>query len=183
MIWRQVFPAVVDVPNSDLKVVVIDTNDDSSNIITNAFGRLNSQSSRRVRDVITRLDREGTPFVVAIHHHLAQPKRNQREPLWPWLQSRCLTMINASELIDILGTSRHTVVFHGHNHVEYEGTLNRTLHIVSGRSTTLGNPWDSDGLTIGFNEVSLGWDAVEGTRIAAIKSNTTRYEEGDSPSN
>ncbi len=66
-----------------------------------------------------------------------------------------MVLQNASELVDAL-PDRHVVIFHGHRHLGYQGTLDGCADIVSAASSTLGDEGvEEDQRTPGFAVIDL----------------------------
>ena len=66
---------------------------------------------------------------------------------------RFMTLHDSHMLLEHLHRGRSTVVFHGHRHIEYQGSLAGKITILSARSTTLGDPAQS--LSPGFAIVQV----------------------------
>lgn len=167
------FPCVVEVPGTRLQVVVLDSNVISDNITTNALGRIGDEQLAALAKVIDLLEAEGTPFVIAMHHHVALPTR-RRAGFRDAFENRVLACEDGAFLIAHLSGSRDRVVFHGHRHVRYEQSVGEHVHIISAPSTTLGNVWREEPLApgtsdAGFLLVTATWDFT-GVRVAELKS-------------
>lgn len=158
-VWNDVFPMVVTAPDCDLHVVVVDSNDISTNVITNAFGRFTVTQLRRLRRVVRALAGKH-PILFASHHHLGVPEwlGITRED---WM-SRALSSVNAAAFFRAAGRQRSSVLFNGHRHIRYLGRLafqHGTMDVISGPSTTHGDASrPKKEQKPGFGLYPLSWD-------------------------
>lgn len=159
VVWDEIFPMVVEVPGTELRVLVLNSNDEGLDLLTNAYGLIGRSQLRRLRLMLPQLS--GTPFVVAMHHHLGvQPVgKTFKDRVF----ERAMPLIDGGSLVKALG-GEGCVVFNGHRHVSYFARIGGRIQIIAGPSTTLG---DESGRRprgeLGFGVYELAWDAREGT--------------------
>ncbi|MFY0564072.1 metallophosphoesterase family protein [Archangium lansingense] len=133
-VWREIWPMAIEVPGKKTVVVVINSNSDTNNVVENAVGVIGQDCLSKLG--LVRLKFPGYRVIVALHHHLVLPDFDT--PVMKKLKAHFMQLVDAPDFVsELLETS--TVVFHGHKHVHYVGTLNDTLDIVSAPSTTLGD--------------------------------------------
>ncbi|HYN84349.1 MAG TPA: metallophosphoesterase [Pyrinomonadaceae bacterium] len=166
-VWDEIFPMVVELPGTELRVVVLNSNDEGLDYLTNAYGLIGRRQIARLRHVLRRL--AGRPYVIAMHHHLGVVSfgKTFKERVF----ERAMAVIDGGALVKALAESHEgagCVVFNGHRHVAYFARIGERIQIVSGPSTTLG---DESGRRPagepGFGVYELGWDARAGTRCVA----------------
>lgn len=166
-----IFPCVVTVPGTPLRVVVLDSNIASDNTATNAMGMIGAPGLLKLRMILKRLDDQGEPCLIALHHHVALPRR-VGERLIERMQARFMACEDAAELVGALDGKRERVVLHGHRHVKYEASLGERIHLVSAPSTTLGNEWAprsaSGSTTSAFTLVEVGWSGA-GVSVRSLR--------------
>lgn len=162
LLMRAIFPFVVDVPGTPLRIVVIDSNIEADNVATNAMGMIRADHLQSLRDILRTLDAAQEPCVLAMHHHAALPRRPGQR-LLDRAQVAFMACENAAELVAALEGARQRVILHGHRHVKYAGSLGGRLHVLSAPSTTLGNEWGpppaAGTANAGFALIDLTWGA------------------------
>jgi hypothetical protein len=82
------------------------------------------------------------PTIVALHHHIGNPDGGSfhgKDRIF----DRALTLCNVENLLKIFREGRSYIVFNGHRHMHYTGTVDGSITVVSGASTTLGNCRDT----------------------------------------
>jgi hypothetical protein len=134
-VWRYMFPMVVEVPNSQIKLLLLDTNELGFSFVDNAFGKISDDALMRFEKLLERFSNQ--PIVIGLHHHLALPKFSLK-PLTAF-QIKMMMLRNAPSLLRLLAPDRNFVVFHGHLHIGYRRVINNHIQIVSAPSTTLGD--------------------------------------------
>jgi hypothetical protein len=171
-----IFPCVVTVPGTPLRIVVLDSNVASDNTVSNAMGMIGMPGLLKLGMILKLLDDKGEPCLIALHHHVALPRR-AAERLADRVQARFMACADAAKLVSVLEGGRERVVLHGHRHVKYEASLGEHIHILSAPSTTLGNEWaprSAPGSTsAGFTIVEVGWS---GTGVAVRGLHDCRSE-------
>jgi hypothetical protein len=133
--WASMFPMILPLPETDIKIVLIDSNELGVNILDNAFGHVSRESIQRLRKLLDHFATE--PLILALHHHVAIPKFDL-SPLTA-VQIQLMVLRNARDLLAVLAEDRSLVVFHGHLHIGYKLRINGTIEVVSAPSTTLGD--------------------------------------------
>lgn len=164
--FRNCFPMSV-VVNEEFVVDVFDSNDVASNVITNAFGRVEQAAIGRYKHLVTHFANRG--HMVALHHHLAYPRDIHEKGFIDHAMSRFLVVLNAREFAYALEPLGRTVVLHGHRHIGYEGQIGTTIEIMSARSSTLGDSRvpSSD---VGYQRLLVERDGASGTHVAEVTS-------------
>jgi len=140
-IWQDMFPLMVELPQAQAVLFLLDSNDVSANLVDNAFGLVGAAQMRRLEQMIE-LRRDDNQLF-ALHHHLVLPGRLHSSLFKNRLFERFMVLQNWRAVIDLMTARRPTVIFHGHRHVEYEGSLG-PAEVVSARSTTLGDAVSGD---------------------------------------
>lgn len=162
-VWDEIFPMAVEVPDAGLHVVVLNSNDEGLDFMTNAYGLIGRGQIRRLKIMLKEL--AGKPFVVAMHHHLGVPPMGKS--LKDQVFERAMPLIDGAALVRAMSDNA-CVVFNGHRHISYLARAGDKIQIISGPSTTLG---DESGRRphgeIGFGIYSLSWDARGGTKCLA----------------
>lgn len=166
------FPLVVEVPGTELHFVVLNSNDEALDILTNAYGLIGREQLRRLRFLLKRLS--GLPYVIALHHHLGVVSfgKTLRERVC----ERAMAVIDGGALVKALSEAHDAggcVVFNGHRHVGYFAQIGDRIQIVSGPSSTLG---DESGRRpageLGFGVYEIGWHAGTGTKCLSERWRT-----------
>lgn len=143
-IWNGVFPFVANIGDTRVGVVVFDSVKPASVNVTNAIGATPSIAIDLCATLMASTSDKFDCFVTALHHHIAVPSRK------PWLsrlKGAFLVFENAAELVEMLAKrGEPTVVFHGHRHVAYVGTVRDSdVAIVASPSATVGESGDLAG--------------------------------------
>jgi len=150
-LWKRSFPLLVSLPDCALKVVVLDSVEDSDNMVTNAFGRVPWAQLRRLRKMLPLL--KGAPYIVALHHQIGM--LDAMVPLRTRLMGKFSTLLNGEDLLEALRSGSSTVVFNGHQHIRAMAVDDSgKVRLVSGPSTTLGDARDPRGRP-GFGSYTL----------------------------
>lgn len=134
-IWNNAFPMTVPI-GEHFSIHIIDSNDVSSTIVTNAFGRVQQHIFVKLRE-LTRRD-AGRSTLLGLHHHLAFHPSIHEHGTLERLKTRFMVLQNARELLAALD-DRPTVIMHGHRHLPYQGRIGNGFDLVSAPSTTLGD--------------------------------------------
>jgi len=200
---EKAFPMAVNVKvdGADLIVLILDSNDPAAHLGTNAFGRVSRPQLLRLVALIGELSKgsgkvaptacsstselenyvlgnlidkdSSRRYFVCMHHHIGIP----------WVGSdviqRAMTIYNAHDLLHFLRPVMPTVLFNGHRHLGYLGSVKDTetgeelLQIAAGSSTTLGDEDESKAdheRGPGFRAFDLAWDdARPGVRIRSTQ--------------
>jgi predicted MPP superfamily phosphohydrolase len=163
-VWRYMFPMMVEVPNTQIKLLLLDTNELGYSILDNAFGRISDNALMRFEKLLERFSNQ--PIVIGLHHHLALPKFSLK-PLTA-LQIKLMMLRNAPSLLRLFASDRNFVVFHGHLHIGYRRVINNHIQVVSAPSTTLGD--ERLGTSPSFTEYEIGvWQGREGPAIRSCR--------------
>lgn len=133
--WGQIFPMLVEVPGVPVPFLVLNSNKEDTGIVDNALGELSPEALERLDEMHRQL--ASRPVIHTHHHHVALP--SFKNGFLGDVQADMMALLNAGDLVRRLLERGSSVVFHGHRHIGYEGTLNRKLQILSAPSTTLGN--------------------------------------------
>ncbi|HEX5706885.1 MAG TPA: hypothetical protein VFX96_06300, partial [Pyrinomonadaceae bacterium] len=163
VVWDEIFPMVVEVPGSELRFVVLNSNDEGLDLLTNAYGLIGRGQLKRLKLMLPHIS--GRPFVVAMHHHLGVQRMGKtfKERVF----ERAMHLMDGGALVRALDGAG-CVVFNGHRHVSYFARIGEHIQIVSGPSTTLG---DESGRRppgeLGFGLYELAWDERAGTKCLA----------------
>jgi predicted phosphodiesterase len=159
----QAFPMAVQVEGTELVFIVLNSNDRSINLATNAFGYVKEAQLRRLPQLIDCLGSQ--PYVVAMHHHLGIPFCEST--VYAALAERAMTIINATYLVEFLKMRRPTVLFNGHRHIRYVAQVGDTIQVIAGPSTTLGDELPSaPSHRPGFSVFTLRWTSLpRGVRV------------------
>jgi hypothetical protein len=128
------FPLAVDVGDK-LSILVFDSNHESSNIVTNAFGRVSPSSLEKVAAIVA--DRPERDWVFALHHHVALPKSVSARTAKGRITERFMVLENPTAFLRSLAP-HPAVILHGHRHVEYLGRIGN-VDISSARSAAVGD--------------------------------------------
>jgi predicted phosphodiesterase len=139
-LWKFLFPMAIEYPKSKLVVLVLNSNRLANNFITNALGTIGQESIERLGMMLEKYSTKRQ--IIALHHHIAFPPLE--EGLLSKLQSTGMVLDDGRRLVSALPNNRGRVIFHGHRHIEYQGTIGSRLQIVSAPSTTLGNDLTGD---------------------------------------
>ena len=70
-VWQGMFPMILDLPQANAVMFIVDSNDISANLVDNAFGFVEAGQLRRLGKLIGRYADRKQLF--ALHHHLALP--------------------------------------------------------------------------------------------------------------
>jgi len=134
-VWRYMFPMIVEVPNTTIKLLLLDTNELGYSIADNAFGRIGDDALMRFERLLERFSDQ--PIIIGLHHHLALPKFVLKPPKPALI--RAMVLRNAPSLLRLFASDRNFVAFHGHLHIGYRRVINDHIQVVSAPSTTLGD--------------------------------------------
>jgi 3',5'-cyclic AMP phosphodiesterase CpdA len=135
-IWQHIFPMILDLPLINATMFILDSNDISANLIDNAFGLVEADQMRRlIRLFPSYADRKQ---VFALHHHVALPRSLRARSPKDRLFEKFMVLRNSRSFINALLPTRETIIFHGHRHVDYRGSVG-LAQVVSAPSTTLGS--------------------------------------------
>lgn len=130
-VWEDAFPMVVE--QHPFFIVICDSNDISSHIATNALGRIGDGQIKKIMKVLKLLDEK--PVLVAVHHHIGMPRASKDN-----LAGRFLCLVNAGDFLHALGvTNKRRIIFNGHHHVCYIGSVGDNVRVISAPSTSIGN--------------------------------------------
>ncbi len=162
-LWTDVFPMYVEIPGSEVRVVVFDSNEPATNVITNAFGRVSPTQRRRLRQL--RQLTASAPLVAAVHHHFGRigdslRPANRFQRILAQLMDRGLAMMDTQAFLDALETAGITVVFCGHSHFGCVGSIGHTC-VVCAPATAIGNESAAGvacGREIGFAVYDVNWN-------------------------
>jgi Calcineurin-like phosphoesterase len=165
------YPMLVDVPDSDLTVLVLDSNVISANTATNAFGELSEEQLGRLSTLLGVLERgPRRPTIVAMHHHMGDGHGAFQ---------RVMGIVDADGLLQALQRLGSTVLLNGHRHIGYLGQVKDAktgavlLQVVAGRSTTLGDEDESkpaEERLPGFRVIELDKDTPGTVRLRKVQS-------------
>jgi hypothetical protein len=139
-IWSWIFPHAVEIPGSDAIAVVLNSNDRSSHILTNAFGYLGATQLGRLETLRQML--APRPTLVLLHHHLGNAFQHRLvpAPTYSAVSERAMTVLDAPALVRSLSKAELPVfVLNGHRHIGYMARLLDHIAVASARSTTLGD--------------------------------------------
>lgn len=161
-VFDEIFPMLVEVPGTELRVVVLNSNDESLDLLTNAYGLIGRPQIRRLRLMLEGLSEK--PYVIAMHHHLGVPALGRT--LKDRIFERAMPVIDGGSLVKALDGAG-CIVFNGHRHVSYFARIGERIQIVSGPSTTLGDESPPPRKELGFGVYELGWDGRSGTKCLA----------------
>jgi len=162
-VWRYMFPMVLEIPNTEIKLLLLDTNELGYSIADNAFGRISEDALLRFEKLLAHFSTQ--PIIIGLHHHLALPKFSLK-PLTGF-QIRMMMLQNAPSFLRLLAHNRNFVVFHGHLHIGYRLVIDDHIQIVSAPSTTLGDERLGTGPSFAEYEISV---SSEGAQIGACRS-------------
>lgn len=135
VVWNNVFPMLVSLPNGSGSVIVADSNRPSSSIPSNAFGSISPDQIRKIAHLRKIAEH---PCVIGMHHHLGMP--SEAKQLFEHPFNRALAVTNVEELCGALTSGRGSVIFTGHRHCHYVARLSKNaeeLIAISGGSATL----------------------------------------------
>lgn len=131
------FPQLVSFPGCDLKVVVFNSNPEATNILHNAFGEVSASQLGRY-EAFAAASSNAVSYVLSMHHHVGLPSLPAGTPLLGRLQDRALVLKGGPAVVrSLLSCARGTILFNGHRHVRYLGSLD-CLRVVSAPSSTMG---------------------------------------------
>ena len=152
--WDGLFPLVVRT-SEKVAVVGLDSVGPSSHLLSNAFGRIDSEALGRLSSLQVLLFGMGYSCVYAMHHQLLWPQdltamakaqSSLREKMFRQFQSRFMVVEDAPKLLSVLDApARTTVLFHGHKHIGYVRTVGENLMVASAASTTYGDETGRNG--------------------------------------
>ena len=154
------FPTILDLPQANAVMFIVDSNDISANLVDNAFGFVEAGQLRRLGKLIGRYADRKQLF--ALHRHLALPLSLRSSGIRDRLLERVMVLRNSRAFMDTLLPNRDTVIFYGHRHVDYRGSLG-PAQIVSAPSTTLGSVFPKR--PPGYYTYTLGCGPNEGLAI------------------
>ena len=132
MLWDEIFPHAIEDADRKIVFLVLNSNALAGNIIQNALGVVGNEQLTRLRELF--LQYRGWSKVVLLHHHLALPPFN--ETLLHAFFARLMVLINAADVLSLL-LDEQLVVFHGHRHIAFRGTIGDKVQIIAGPSASL----------------------------------------------
>jgi len=135
-VWEGLFPMTIDLLPWGMVLILLDSNDTSSSIITNAFGRLPPATLSRLQILVTAYAKRAP--IIALHHHLALPPTIRAEGFKNRLFERAMTLQDARLFARFMKDHNCSLALHGHRHVRYQGRTD-FFQVISARSTTLGD--------------------------------------------
>jgi hypothetical protein len=135
-VWEGLFPMTIDLLPWGMVLILLDSNDTSSSIITNAFGRLPPATLSRLRTLVTAYARRAP--IIALHHHVALPPTIRAKGFQNRLFERAMRLQDARPFVRFMQSHDCSLAFHGHRHVRYLGSTD-SFQVISARSTTLGD--------------------------------------------
>lgn len=136
-LWNDLFPLVVGAGDHRVGVVLFDSVKPASINVTNAIGATPPKAIASCETLMAATADKFDCFAIALHHHIAIPSGSTWAARF---KSAFLVFENATELVEML-TKRGepSVVFHGHRHQEYAGTVeNSHVSVVATASATVG---------------------------------------------
>jgi 3',5'-cyclic AMP phosphodiesterase CpdA len=136
-LWDNMFPLVVGAGNQRVGIILLDSVKRASINVTNAIGAMQTKAISACETLMAQTPDKFDCFVIALHHHIAIPSGSTWAARF---KSAFLVFENATELVEML-TKRGepSVVFHGHRHQEYLGTVQDTeVSVVATASATVG---------------------------------------------
>jgi Calcineurin-like phosphoesterase len=141
-VWSKIFPMAICLERPRAVMFLLDSNEQATNIVDNAFGRISSEQLGRLKVMVDQF----TPYssLFALHHHVALPMDLTSPVLKGRIFERFTVLQNADALLDALPSETETVIFHGHRHVDFRGSLG-LAQIIAARSTTIGDVVSNDG--------------------------------------
>jgi hypothetical protein len=140
-VWSQIFPMAFCLERSKAVLFLLDSNEVSTNIVDNAFGRLSSEQLGRLKLMMNHFRDYNVLF--ALHHHVALPLDLTSSLLKDRIFERFTVLQNADALLEMVPSATETVIFHGHRHVDFMGSLG-LAQIIAARSTTIGDVVSND---------------------------------------
>jgi 3',5'-cyclic AMP phosphodiesterase CpdA len=135
-VWEGLFPMAIDLPQCGMTLILLDSNDTSSSIVTNAFGRLPPVTLARLAKLLRIF--HGRAPIIALHHHIALPPSVRAKGFQNRLFERAMTLQDARTFARFMKDHGCSIAFHGHRHIRYLGSTD-SIQVISARSTTLGD--------------------------------------------
>jgi len=134
-LFDEQFPMVLPPDTEDgLGVVILNSNTEAHFSFTNALGMIPFEQARRLAAVAGAYPR--ARWIIAVHHHLIEYPM----PVKEFSERVGTALVNGSWFVRKLAPlASHTVVMHGHRHIDWIGTCG-ALKIVSAPSPVMEGP-------------------------------------------
>lgn len=153
------FPMAVSIPSSELIIIILNSNDSATSVLTNAFGSIGVVQLQKLSALRSLFKNQ--PHLVALHHHLSNKliKTIDEGGVIEVIKQSGMAVYDAQEFLAAL-IEDPALVLNGHRHVDYFANVSDLVQLISAPSTTLGDEAAKAGdvKRIGFRVWGLSWD-------------------------
>lgn len=132
MLWSEIFPQAIEHAQAKVVFFALNSNALAGNVLQNALGIVDDAQLGRLKELF--IQYRGWSKVILLHHHLALPPFS--ETRLRAFFSKFMVLINAADVLSPL-LEENVVVFHGHRHIEFRGTIGDSVQIVAAPSASL----------------------------------------------